>query len=66
MYDFTPQKQMMHVALYLLNKHNLANVTALGGETALAAYYWNHRYSTDIDIFTHSKQDISLLFRPSK
>jgi len=66
MYDFTPQKQMMRAALYLLNKHNLADVSALGGGTALAAYYWNHRYSTDIDIFTHSKQDISLLFRPSK
>jgi len=66
MYDFIPQKNMMHAALYLLNKHNLADVSALGGGTALAAYYWNHRYSTDIDIFTHSKQDISLLFRPSK
>ena len=66
MYDFTPQKDMMYAALYLLDKHNLADVSALGGGTALAAYYWNHRYSTDIDIFTHSKQDISLLFRSSK
>jgi len=66
MYDFTPQKDMMNVALYLLNKHKLADISALGGGTALAAYYWNHRYSTDIDIFTHSKQDISLIFRPSK
>jgi len=66
MYDFTPQKDMMNVALYLLNKYSLADVSALGGGTALAAYYWNHRYSTDIDIFTHSKQDISLIFRPSK
>jgi len=66
MYNFTPQKNLMNAALYLLKKHNLDDVSALGGGTALAAYYWNHRYSTDIDIFTHSKQDISLLFRSSK
>lgn len=66
MYNFTPQKDLMNAALYLLKKHDLADVSALGGGTALAAYYWNHRYSTDIDIFTHSKQDISLIFRPAK
>ena len=66
MYDFTIQKEMMIAANYLLEKHGLSDVSALGGGTALAAYYWNHRYSTDIDIFTHSKVDISLLFRPAK
>jgi len=66
MYDFSIQKEMMIAANYLLEKHGLSDVSALGGGTALAAYYWNHRYSTDIDIFTHSEVDISLLFRPSK
>ena len=64
MYDFSPQKEMMKAALYILEKHNIAGVSALGGGTALAAYYWDHRYSTDIDIFIHSKEDISLLLRP--
>ena len=66
MYDFTVQKEMMIAANYLLKKHGLSDVSALGGGTALAAYYWKHRYSTDIDIFTHSEVDISLLFRPAK
>jgi len=66
MYDFTVQKEMMVAANYLLEKHGLSDVSALGGGTALAAYYWNHRYSTDIDIFTHSEVDISLIFRPAK
>jgi len=66
MYDFTIQKEMFIAASYLLKKHNLENVSALGGGTALAAYYWNHRYSTDIDIFTHSNVDISKLFAPAR
>ncbi|MDF1879031.1 nucleotidyl transferase AbiEii/AbiGii toxin family protein [Sulfurimonas sp. SAG-AH-194-C20] len=66
MYDFSVQKEMMIAANYLLKKHGLSDVSALGGGTALAAYYWNHRYSADIDIFTHSEVDITLLFRPAK
>lgn len=66
MYDFSPQKEMMKAALYILEKNDIADVSALGGGTALAAYYWDHRYSTDIDIFTHSKVDITRLLRPAQ
>ena len=54
MYNFEVQKNMLHAANYLLGKKGILNVSALGGGTALSAYYWNHRYSTDIDIFVHS------------
>ena len=63
MYDFTPQMEMMQAALYILKKNGISDVSALGGGTALAARYWNHRYSTDIDIFTHSKEDVVMLLR---
>jgi len=66
MYDFKIQKNMLHAANYLLDIKGILNVSALGGGTALSAYYWNHRYSTDIDIFVHSKDDISMMLRPKK
>lgn len=66
MYDFEIQKNMLDAANYLLDKKEILNVSALGGGTALSAYYWNHRYSTDIDIFVHSKDDISMMLRPKE
>ncbi len=36
---------MHDVTLLLLNENNLENISTLSGGTALAAYYWNHRYS---------------------
>ena len=57
MYDFTIQKQMLDVTLDLLKENNLLEVSTLGGGTALAAYYFNHRYSTDIDIFIYVKKN---------
>jgi predicted nucleotidyltransferase component of viral defense system len=54
MYDFSLQKDMLGVSLELLKEKDLLHISALGGGTALAAYYWNHRYSTDIDIFIYS------------
>lgn len=51
MYDFSKQKAMLEVTLLLLKENNLLKVSSLGGGTALASYYWNHRYSTDIDVF---------------
>ena len=66
MYNFEIQKNMLHVANYLLDKKEILSVSALGGGTALSAYYWNHRYSTDIDIFVHSKDDISMMLRPKE
>ena len=66
MYNFEIQKNMLYTANYLLDKKGILNVSALGGGTALSAYYWNHRYSTDIDIFVHSKDDISMILRPKE
>jgi predicted nucleotidyltransferase component of viral defense system len=66
MYDFNIQKNMLFAAYKLLENKGILNVSALGGGTALSAYYWNHRYSTDIDIFVHSKSDITLMLRPKQ
>ena len=65
MYDFTIQKDMLEVSLDLLKENNIDNISALGGGTALAAYYWNHRYSTDIDIFIYSKNKNASKLRPN-
>ena len=65
MYDFTIQKQMLDVTLDLLKENNLLEVSTLGGGTALAAYYFNHRYSTDIDIFIYAKENKTHLLKPS-
>jgi len=66
MYNFDIQKNMLLAAHELLESKGILAVSALGGGTALSAYYWNHRYSTDIDIFVHSKSDITLMLRPKK
>ncbi len=57
MYDFTVQNKMLNVAYKLLKERKLLNIAAFGGGTALSAYYWNHRFSTDIDIFLYGKED---------
>ena len=66
MYDFDIQKNMLLAAYELLESKGILDVSALGGGTALSAHYWNHRYSTDIDIFVHSKSDITLMLRPKE
>jgi predicted nucleotidyltransferase component of viral defense system len=63
MYDFSKQKSMLEATLLLLKENNLENISALGGGTALASYYWNHRYSTDIDIFIYDKEDKKYLLK---
>lgn len=65
MYDFSKQKAMLNATILLLKEKNLLNVSSLGGGTALAAYYWNHRYSTDIDIFIYDKEDKKDLLKES-
>lgn len=57
MYDFSKQKAMLEATLLLLEENKLSEVSTLGGGTALASYYQNHRYSTDIDIFIYDKVD---------
>ena len=65
MYDFTIQQNMLKVSLDLLKENDMDNISALGGGTALAGYYWNHRYSTDIDIFIYTKDKIINKIRPN-
>ena len=49
-YDFSTQQKMLEATISLLEDFNIKDVSALGGGTALAIY-WNHRFSTDIDVF---------------
>lgn len=65
MYDFFKQKEMLAVTLDLLAQNNLLEISSLGGGTALAAFYFNHRYSTDIDIFIYAKENKTHLLKPS-
>ena len=65
MYDFSKQKEMLDVTLDLLEQNNLLECSSLGGGTALAAYYFNHRYSTDIDIFIYADVNKTHLLKPS-
>lgn len=65
MYDFSKQKSMLEVTLELLKENNLLDISSLGGGTALAGYYWNHRYSTDIDIFIYGSENKTQQLKPS-
>ena len=65
MYDFSKQKIMLEVTLELLKENSLLEISSLGGGTALAGYYWNHRYSTDIDIFIYGNENKTHLLKPS-
>lgn len=56
-YDFKIQKKLLSTALRLLKEKELLEVSAFGGGTALAGLYWNHRYSTDIDIFIYGENN---------
>ena len=64
MYDFSKQKAMLEVTLELLKENSLLEISSLGGGTALAGYYWNHRYSTDIDIFIYGNENKTHLLKP--
>ena len=44
MYDFIVQRNMLNISLELLKENNIKDISALGGDTALASYYWNHRF----------------------
>jgi hypothetical protein len=57
------QQDMLRIAMLMLKESGLLPYAALGGGTALAGKYWNHRFSTDIDIFIYKNSigDKSLL-----
>lgn len=65
MFNFSKQKAMLDITLELLSDNNLLEVSSLGGGTALAAYYWNHRYSSDIDIFIYDNENKTQLLKPT-
>lgn len=52
---------MLKTAISLLEEKNLLKKTALGGGTALSAVYWQHRYSTDIDMFIYGSANDNAL-----
>ena len=60
MYNFQLQEEILDISLALLEECRVTAGCALGGGTALSAYYWQHRFSTDIDIFIHNgtKEDL--------
>ena len=62
---FQNKKAMLEVTLELLKENSLLEISSLGGGTALAGYYWNHRYSTDIDIFIYGNENKTHLLKPS-
>lgn len=56
---------MLGLAIEALKAVGIYEDTSLGGGTALSAYYWEHRYSTDIDLFinnTNTLKDIRAYF----
>jgi predicted nucleotidyltransferase component of viral defense system len=61
MYNFQLQEKMLDISLALLEECGVKADYALGGGTALSAHYWQHRFSTDIDIFIHNgtKEDLN-------
>jgi len=61
MYNFQLQEKMLDISLALLEECGVKADYALGGGTALSAHYWQHRFSTDIDIFIHNgtKKDLN-------
>ncbi len=44
MYNFESQKKMLSVSLALLEEKGIKNISAIGGGTALAAYYCEHSF----------------------
>lgn len=59
MYDFAKQAHMLALAIDALKSVGIYEDTSLGGETALSAYYWEHRYSTDIDLFIDNSNTLN-------
>ena len=54
-YDFSAQEKMLLIAIKMIEKSNVKSPCTFGGGTALSAYYWQHRFSTDIDMFIHTQ-----------
>ena len=59
MYDFSKQARMLALAIDALKSIGIYEDASLGGGTALSAYYWEHRYSTDIDLFIDNSNTLN-------
>lgn len=59
MYDFSKQARMLALAIDVLKSIGIYEDASLGGGTALSAYYWEHRYSTDIDLFIDNSNTLN-------
>lgn len=59
-YDFSEQANLLEDAIYILDDYDITD-WSFGGGTALSCYYYNHRMSYDIDIFTEDRSSIQKL-----
>lgn len=59
-YDFSEQVALLEDAKYILEDYGIEE-WSFGGGTALSCYYYNHRMSYDIDIFTEDRSSIQKL-----
>ena len=59
-YDFSEQAALLEDAKYILEDYGI-DEWSFGGGTALSCYYYNHRMSYDIDIFTEDRSSVQKL-----
>lgn len=59
-YDFSEQAALLEDAKYILEDYGIEG-WSFGGGTALSCYYYNHRMSYDIDIFTEDRSNVQKL-----
>lgn len=59
-YDFSEQAALLEDAKYILEDYGISE-WSFGGGTALSCYYYNHRMSYDIDIFTEDRSSVQKL-----
>lgn len=59
-YDFSEQVALLEDAKYILEDYGIEG-WSFGGGTALSCYYYNHRMSYDIDIFTEDRSSVQKL-----
>lgn len=57
---------MLNAAVILLKEKELLDYASFGGGTVLSAFYWKHRFSTDIDIFLYTEKNIINNLRESQ
>jgi len=61
-YDFSTQEELFDISCQILNDYEISE-WSFGGGTALSAFYYQHRMSYDIDIFSEDFSSISKLIQ---